>query len=164
MARDELDHAVDPGTLVSSRTYAYDPNGNKAQDVAQKMNAANHSTDLSSTTDYTYDPAHRLAKSVKTGTGAGTETYVHDDNANVIGQTVKDATTVYEYDRNRLLRATTGGSAANYTYDPFGRQESVTAGGKVIERSVYDGFDHVVESQKMDGIGAMHRELAEGPG
>ena len=37
---------------------------------------------------------------------------------------------------------------------PFGRQESVTSGGKIISRSVYDGFDHVVESQKMDGTGA----------
>ncbi|MFF0072528.1 DNRLRE domain-containing protein [Streptomyces sp. NPDC005494] len=143
------------GTLVSSHTYAYDLNGNKAQDVAEKMNADNHAAYLDSTTDYTYDPVGRLAKSVKTGTGAGTETYVHDDNANVVRQTVKDVTTVYDYDRNRLLSATTSGSTATYAYDPFGRQESVTAGGKVIERSVYDGFDHVVESQKMDGTGAM---------
>ncbi|MEU4265971.1 hypothetical protein ACYCCF_27735 [Streptomyces argenteolus] len=28
--------------------------------------------------------------------GAGTETYVHDDNANVVRQTVKDVTTVYD--------------------------------------------------------------------
>ncbi len=143
------------GTLVTSHTYAYDLNGSKAQDVAKKMNADNHAAYLTSTTDYTYDPAGRLTESVKTGTGAGTEKYVHDDNANVISQTVKNVTTAYEYDRNRLLRATTGGSAATYNYDPFGRQESFTAGGQVIERSVYDGFDHVVESQKRDGTGAM---------
>ncbi|MGX4694875.1 golvesin C-terminal-like domain-containing protein [Streptomyces sp. JNUCC 63] len=143
------------GTLVASHTYAYDPNGNKAQDVAKKMNADNHAAYLDSTTDYTYDPADRLAKSVKTGTGAATETYVHDDNANVISQTVKNVTTRYEYDRNRLLKAVTGTSTASYAYDPFGRQQSVTSGGKVIERSVYDGFDHVVESQKLDATGAM---------
>ncbi|WP_190156055.1 golvesin C-terminal-like domain-containing protein [Streptomyces litmocidini] len=143
------------GTLVSSHTYAYDLNGNKARDVAKKMNADDHAAYLDSTTDYTYDPAGRLTESVKTGTGAGTEKYVHDDNANVISQTVKNVTTAYEYDRNRLLRATTGGSAATYNYDPFGRQESVTSGGQVIERSVYDGFDHVVESQKRDGTGVM---------
>jgi hypothetical protein len=40
---------------------------------------------------------------------------------------------------------------------PFGRQESVTSNGTVIERSVYDGFDHVVESQKRDDTGAMKR-------
>ncbi|MER8070705.1 DNRLRE domain-containing protein [Streptomyces sp. NPDC094034] len=143
------------GTLVSSHTYAYDPNGNKAQDVAKKMNADNNAAYLESTTDYTYNPANRLAKSVKTGNGAGTETYVHDDNANVISQTVKGTSTTYTYDRNRLLSATVGGSTATYNYDPFGRQESVTGGGKVIERSVYDGFDHVVESQKMDDAGAL---------
>ncbi|MFV5997498.1 DNRLRE domain-containing protein [Streptomyces sp. NPDC056231] len=143
------------GTLVSSHTYAYDLNGNKAQDVAKKMNADNHAAYLDSTTDYTYDAVGRLTESVKTGNGAGTEKYVHDDNANVVSQTVKNVTTAYEYDRNRLLRATTGGSAATYNYDPFGRQESVTSGSQVIERSVYDGFDHVVESQKMDETGAL---------
>ncbi len=143
------------GTLVSSHTYAYDPNGNKAQDVAKKMNADDNSAYLSSTTDYTYDPASRLAKSAKTGNGAGTETYVHDDNANVISQTVKGTSTTYNYDRNRLLSATSDGASANHNYDPFGRQESVTSGGEVISRSVYDGFDHVVESQKLDDTGAM---------
>jgi RHS repeat-associated protein len=143
------------GTLVASHTYAYDPNGNKAQDVAKKMNADDHAAYLSSTTDYTYDPADRLAKAVKTGNGAGTETYVHDDNANVISQTVKGTTTTYQFDRNRLMSGTTSGVTANYDYDPFGRQDSVTAAGKVIERSVYDGFDHVVESQKTDDTGAL---------
>ncbi|MFD6991737.1 hypothetical protein [Streptomyces sp. NPDC059943] len=120
------------GTLVSSHTYAYDANGNKAQDVAKKMNAANHAAYLESTTDYTYDPADRLAKSVKTGTGAGTDTYVHDDNANVISQSVKGVSTTFGYDRNRLLTANSAGSTANYTYDPFGRQESVTAVGRSL--------------------------------
>ncbi|MFI2304514.1 DNRLRE domain-containing protein [Actinacidiphila glaucinigra] len=143
------------GTLVSSHTYAYDPNGNKAQDVARKMNADNHAAYLNSTTNYTYDPADRIATSVKTGNGAGTETYVHDDNANVISQTVKNVTTTFNYDRNRLLTASTGGATANYTYDPYGRQETVTSAGKVIERSVYDGFDHVIESQKADSGGVL---------
>ncbi|MEV6791740.1 DNRLRE domain-containing protein [Streptomyces sp. NPDC051320] len=143
------------GTLVDSHTYAYDPNGNKSQDVAKKMNADDHAAYLSSTTAYTYDPADRLAKSAKTGNGASTETYVHDDNSNVVNQTVQGTTTTYAYDRNRLLSATAGGQDSSYNYDPFGRQESVTAGGNVIERSVYDGFDHVVESQKMDDTGSM---------
>jgi RHS repeat-associated protein len=143
------------GTLVSSHTYAYDANGNKAQDVAKKMNADNHAAYLESTTNYTYDPADRLKQSVKTGNGATTETYVHDNNANVISQTVKNETTRFEYDRNRLLKATVGTSTATYNYDPFGRQESVTSAGQVIERSVYDGFDHVIESQKMGDSGAM---------
>ncbi|WP_245180421.1 golvesin C-terminal-like domain-containing protein [Streptomyces montanisoli] len=143
------------GTLVASHTYAYDPNGNKAQDVAKKMNADDHTAYLSSTTDYTYDPADRLAKSVKSGNGADTETYVHDDNANVIDQTVKGTTTTYTYDRNRLLTAKAGGATADYTYDPFGRQQSVTSGGQVISRNTYDGFDHVTKSEKADDTGAL---------
>ncbi|UYQ63982.1 DNRLRE domain-containing protein [Streptomyces peucetius] len=143
------------GTLVSSHTYAYDPNGNKAQDIAKKMSADDHAAYLDSTTDYTYDPVDRLAKLVKTGNGAGTETYVHDDNANVISQTVKGTSTTFHYDRNRLLSATTSGTMADYNYDPFGRQNSITSGGQVISRTVYDGFDHVVESQKMDDTGAL---------
>ncbi|MGW1028113.1 golvesin C-terminal-like domain-containing protein [Streptomyces sp. NPDC002577] len=143
------------GTLVSSHTYAYDPNGNKAQDVAKKMNADDHAAYLSSTTDYTYDPADRLKEAAKTGNGATTETYVHDDNANVIRQTVNGVETQYDYDRNRLQSVTTAGSTANYTYDPYGRQETVTADGKVISRNVYDGFDHVVESQKLQPSGGL---------
>ncbi len=146
---------ADGTTLVASHTYDYDPNGNKARDAAKKMNADNRSAYLDSTTDFTYDPADRLTKSVKTGNGAGTETYVHDDNANVVSQTVKGVSTAFQYDRNRLLTATTSGAVANYTYDPFGRQQSVNSGGKVVERSVYDGFDHVVESQKADAAGAL---------
>ncbi|MFF2507816.1 DNRLRE domain-containing protein [Streptomyces sp. NPDC058067] len=143
------------GTVVDDHTYDYDANGNVSQDVAKKMNADDHAAYLNSTTDYSYDPVRRLTKSVKTGNGAGTETYVHDDNANVVSQTVKGDTTTYTYDRNRLLSSSTNGTSFSYNYDPFGRQDSVTGGGKVIERSVYDGFDHVVESQKMDDTGAM---------
>ncbi|MEV6655331.1 RHS repeat-associated core domain-containing protein [Streptomyces sp. NPDC051219] len=143
------------GTLVSSHTYSYDANGNKAQDVARKMNAENSTAYLDSTTDYTYDPANRLAKSVKTGVGASTDTYVHDDNANVVSQTVKGVPSTFTYDRNRLQSSLTSGTAFSYNYDPFGRQESVTAAEKVVERSVYDGFDHVVESQKMDDSGSL---------
>ncbi|MFF4796677.1 hypothetical protein ACFY2M_45470, partial [Streptomyces sp. NPDC001276] len=73
-----------------------------------------HTAYLSSTT------VDRLAKAVKTGNGTGTETYVHDDNANVINQTVQGITTAFNYDRDRLLTATTSGATANYNYDPFG--------------------------------------------
>lgn len=143
------------GTLVASHTYDYDANGNPAQDVVKKMDADNHSTYLDSTTDYTYDPVDRLAKSVKTGNGASTDTYVHDDNANVISQTVQGTSTTFTYDRNRLQSASVGGTAFQYDYDPFGRQDSVTSNGKIVGRNVYDGFDHVIESQQTDSTGAM---------
>ncbi|MFE5594053.1 DNRLRE domain-containing protein, partial [Streptomyces sp. NPDC056549] len=142
------------GTLVSSHTYAYDADGNQAQDVASKMNADNHGAYLTSTTDYTYDPVNRLAQSVKTGTGAGTETYVHDNNANVVTQTIKGVTTNYTYDRNRLLSSSVGAATNNYNYDPYGRLDTVVAAGKVAEDRDYDGFDHVVKNAKLqtDGV------------
>ncbi|GAA3163752.1 hypothetical protein GCM10010451_09760 [Streptomyces virens] len=150
-----VEKKADGSTLVASHTYAYDPNGNKARDTAKKMNADNHAAYLESTTDYTYDPADRLAKSVKTGNGAGTETYVHDDNSNVVSQSVRGTSTTFVYDRNRLLTSTTGGATSRFNYDPFGRQESVLAGGEIVSRNVYDGFDHVVESQQRGADGAM---------
>ncbi|MFJ1656887.1 hypothetical protein ACIOC2_37205 [Streptomyces sp. NPDC088337] len=92
---------------------------------------------------------------MKTGNGAGTETYVHDDNANVINQTVQGITTAFNYDRDRLLTAITSGATANYNYDLFGRQESVTTGGQIVQRNTYDGFDHVIKSEKADSTGAL---------
>ncbi|NWF31333.1 RHS repeat-associated core domain-containing protein, partial [Streptomyces sp. PKU-EA00015] len=141
------------GTLVSSHTYTYDANGNRAQDVAKKMNADNHAAYLESTSAYTYDPVDRIRGVTKTGNGAGTETYVHDNNANVIRSTVRGTETVYGYDRNRLTRATTGGVAADYHYDAFGRLDTVTSLGKTVEDNDYDGFDHVVKHTKLQGDG-----------
>ncbi|MFC7279982.1 hypothetical protein ACFQS1_38995, partial [Paractinoplanes rhizophilus] len=113
------------GTLVGQHTYAYDLNGNRRQDVTKKMNADNHAAYLNTTYDYTYDPRDRLAKVAKTGDGAGTETYVHDANDNVIDQTVNGVTTAFHYSRDRLLSSDTGGATATYNYDPFGRLNTV---------------------------------------
>ncbi|MFI0977155.1 DNRLRE domain-containing protein [Streptomyces sp. NPDC021093] len=145
------------GTLISDHAYAYDANGNKAQDIAKKVNADKPTDYLASTTDYTYDPADRLAKSTKAKASGGTdvESYIHDDNANVISQTVKGKTTTFGYDRNRLLTATVDKAVADYVYDPFGRQDSVKAGSKVIEKNTYDGFDHVVKHDKADAAGTL---------
>ncbi|OKI58008.1 hypothetical protein A6A27_07155 [Micromonospora sp. CB01531] len=139
------------GTLVSEHTYTYDLNGNRARDIAKKMNADNHSAYLNTTSDYTYDPRDRLATLTKTGDGASTETYIHDANNNVINQTIKGAATSFNYDRNRLLTTSAGGVTASYNYDPFGRLDTVTAAGTVIERNVYDGFDHIIENRKNNG-------------
>ena len=142
------------GALVASHVYTYDANGNKAQDVAKKMNADNHSAYLDSTSDFVYDPADRIGKVTKTGSGAGTETYVHDNNANVISQTVKGVSTTFDYDRNRLTTATNGGTAATYNYDAYGRLDNVVSGGKTVEDNTYDGFDHVTEHTKLQPDGS----------
>ena len=54
----------------------------------------------------------------------------------------------YNYDRNRLLTATSGATTASYNYDPYGRLDTITAGGTVLERNTYDGFDHLTENRK----------------
>jgi RHS repeat-associated protein len=143
------------GALVSSHAYTYDDNGNKHTDAASKANADVAGAYLESTTTYSYDPVDRLSESVKTGNGAKTETYVHDDNANVISQDVGGTATTYSYDRNRLLTAATGGATASYRYDPFGRQTSVVSAGLTISRTTYDGFDHIAESEKMNDAGEL---------
>jgi len=115
------------------------------------MNADNHAAYLTSTADYSYDPRDRIAQVTKTGHGAGTETYIHDANSNVISQTIGGAATTFNYDRNRLLTSTSGGASAAYNYDPFGRLDTITSAGTVLERNVYDGFDHVTENRKTTG-------------
>ncbi|MFE6281679.1 DNRLRE domain-containing protein [Streptomyces sp. NPDC057877] len=141
------------GTLVSEHTVTYDPNGNKARDVGKKMNADSPSAYVDVTADYTYDPVDRIASVTKAGTSPGTETYVHDDNANVVSQNVKGVPSTFTYDRNRLLSATVDGAAAGYNYDPFGRLSTITGEGKVVSRNTYDGFDHVVETSKLTESG-----------
>ncbi len=143
------------GALVASHAYTYDNNGNKATDGASKMNADVATAYLESTTTYSYDPVDRLAQSVKTGNGAKTETYVHDDNANVISQDVGGTAATYSYDRNRLLTATADGATASYRYDPFGRQTSAVSAGLTISRTTYDGYDHIAESEKMNDAGVL---------
>ena len=151
------------GTLVSDHVIDYDLNGNRTRDVSRKMNADNHAAYLNTTADYTYDPRDRLARVTKTGDGAGTETYVHDANSNVISQTVKAVTTTFNYGRNRLLTGTTSGVTASYNYDPFGRLDTVTAAGTMIERNVYDGFDHIVENRHNTGTATATTKYAYDP-
>jgi RHS repeat-associated protein len=139
------------GTLVSDNVTEYDLNGNRVHDVSKKMNADSHGAYLTSTVDRVYDPRDRLASATTTGDGAGSETYIHDANNNVTSQTVKGVSTTSVYDRNRLITATSSGSTSSYNYDTFGRLDTVTAAGQVVQRNVYDGFDHVVEHRQVNG-------------
>ncbi len=129
------------GTLVSSHAYTYNPDGNKTQDTEKLMSADNNSSYLSHTLGYTYDPRDRIATVTKDGTT--TESYTHDANDNVTSQTLNATATSFNYDRNRLLTAVSGGGVADYNYDPYGRLDTVTARGTVTQRNTYDGFDHL---------------------
>ncbi|WP_353353179.1 RHS repeat-associated core domain-containing protein [Intrasporangium sp. DVR] len=110
---------------------------------------------MATTSTYTFDPLDRVATVTKTGAGAGSESYTHDANGNVIAQSIGGVATSFAYDRNRLLTWASGTTSASYTYDPFGRLESVTSAGKQLERKVYDGFDHVIEHRKVTDAGAL---------
>ncbi|MFG2018242.1 hypothetical protein [Actinomadura geliboluensis] len=94
-----------------------------------------------------------MAKVVKTG--AGSEIYVHDANNNVIEETINDVTTTYNYDRNRLLALASGGVVGTYNYDPFGRLNTVTVAGRVIERNKHDGFDRIIAKQTQGATGGL---------
>ncbi|WP_281270756.1 RHS repeat-associated core domain-containing protein, partial [Amycolatopsis palatopharyngis] len=59
------------------------------------------------------------------------------------------------YDRNRLLSATSAGTTAAYNYDPYGRLNTVTAAGQVIERLTYDGFDRTIEHEEINDTGGL---------
>jgi RHS repeat-associated protein len=139
------------GTLVASHELAYSANGHRTSDVARVQNADNSAAYLDTTTTYTYDPRDRIAQLTKTPAGgtAAVESYVHDANDNVISQTIKGTTTTFGYDRNRLQSATSGGSTAAYNYDPFGRLDTVTSGGQLVEDYSYDGFDRISEHRKL---------------
>ncbi|MEU6578695.1 hypothetical protein [Streptomyces sp. NPDC046805] len=47
------------------------------------------------------------------------------------------------------MSANVDGTAVQHHYDAYGRAESTTGVGEVIERNTYDGFDHVVKDQRI---------------
>jgi RHS repeat-associated protein len=147
------------GTLVSEHTLGYDANGNRTGDTARTMNADNHAALIQRVQTATYDPRDRIATLTKTDPSTGgtvdSESYVHDANDNVISQTRNGATTTFNYDRNRLQTAVTGTSTQRYNYDPWGRQDTVTNAGVVLQRTVYDGFDRVKQLTKNLGGGVL---------
>ena len=152
------------GVLVASHEYTYNENGSQVSDVSSKRDADDPGSYLNSTSEYTYDPVDRLVEKVKIGNGATTETYVNDDNANIVSRTVGGTTTSYVYDRNRLQSSTSDGSdgvTSSFTYDPFGRQASAAADGRVISRSTYDGFDHVVRAEQANDQGVLEATTYE---
>ena len=118
------------------------------------MDADQHDKYLDVTTTYSYDPRDRLASVSKTDTSSGnpigSESYTHDANNNVIDQEVNDVATSFVYDRNQLLSCTSQGITSGYNYDPYGRLDTITAGGQVIESYRYDGFDRIVRHTTTD--------------
>jgi RHS repeat-associated protein len=166
LPKTKLERKADQTTLVASHTLAYDPNGNRTQDIAKVQNADNHAAFLDHTYTYTFDPRDRIRQVTKSATGGGvleTETYTHDANGNVVSQTVDNVPTTFAYDRDRLVSATTGGTTTTHNYDGFGRLDTITTGGIQLERYTYDGFDRVREHTSNDGTASNTTRYAYDP-
>lgn len=152
LLKHQLETKADGSTVVSEHTVSWDANGNRTTDVSMTMDADDPGAYLDRTHTYSYDPRDRISEVVKTDTSSGstltTESYVHDAASNVISQTVDGTTTSFNYDRNRLLTATTGGVAGSYNYDPFGRLDTVVSAGEVVESYAYDGFDRIARAHQ----------------
>jgi RHS repeat-associated protein len=146
------------GSLVSEHTLAYDPNGNRTADTSKTMNADDHAALIQRAQTVTYDPRDRIASLTKTDPTSGatvdSEAYVHDANDNVISQTLNGTTTTFNYDRNRLQTSVTGTTTASYNYDPWGRLDTITAGGQLVQRYTYDGFDRIAQQTKPNASGS----------
>ncbi|MFI9811388.1 DNRLRE domain-containing protein [Saccharothrix variisporea] len=146
------------GVLVSQHFLAYNANGHRTKDTSKVQNADDSAAYLEEVREYAYDPLDRirnLTKKNAAGAVLETEDYVHDANNNITTSTVEGKTTTYEYDRNRLLSTSSSGVTAAYNYDPFGRLDTVTAGGSIIESYRYDGFDRTVEHRKQVAGGTL---------
>ena len=137
-------------SLVAEHVMGYDLDGNRTSDTAKVLNSDTKALD-SSTAAYTYEPRGRVTAVTRTGAGAGNESYAYTATSNIASQTIAGVATSFVYDRNRLQKATSGGVSSFYNHDPFGRLDTITSGGSVTGRYVYDGFDRVVEQRTTTG-------------
>jgi RHS repeat-associated protein len=141
-------------TLVAEHQIEYNANGHRIRDASKIQNADNTTAYLDEVREYDFDPLDRIRKLTKksaAGAVLETEDYVHDANSNVTSQTLEGKTTTFDYYFNRLLTTSTSGVTAAYNYDPFGRLDTVTSGGQIVESYKYDGFDRTTQHGKLDG-------------
>jgi RHS repeat-associated protein len=151
----QVEHKKNDGPLVTEHNLTYDANSNRTRDDGRKQNADDHGETIDTDASYTYDPRDRVRKVTKDGAeGQRTEEYKHDDNGNVWDQTIDGTHTAFDYDRNRLVSATTNGQRSDYDYDAFGRLFRVAIGEQQLEKYTYDGFDRKIEHVKGDGAAA----------
>jgi RHS repeat-associated protein len=141
------------GQLVSSHALKYNADGDRSQDV-EKVLKAKTAEYLDQASIYAYTPARQLEAVTKTGADKGdSESYKYDAAGNTIEQKIGATTSTMTYDRNRLIKTVTGGTALNQRYDPFGRSTTADVGTQVVEQNAYDGYDRLVRQQKFDTAG-----------
>ncbi|OAH13198.1 tRNA3(Ser)-specific nuclease WapA precursor [Streptomyces jeddahensis] len=143
------------GTVVAQHDLEYSLNGHRSKDVLKLMNADDNSAYINNTYTFDYDPQDRITNVTKSGDSPATESYVYDRNSNVIEQTVDNIRTTMRYDRNRLLSASADGVSSTYNYDPLGRLDTVSIGGKTSQKYYYDGFDRTVKVRAGSGTAAV---------
>ena len=146
------------GTLVAEHSLTYDPNGNRTQDVSTTQNADNHGAYLSRTSTNVYTPRDQIA-SVRNSDGSSPQDYAYDDNGNITSQTVGSSATTNTYSRDRLLSSSTAAGTIKYNYDPFGRMDTVTGAGTVLEKFTYDGYDRIKSQQNNNGTGLVRTDF-----
>ena len=93
------------------------------------------------TTTNTYDADDRLLTQVKDANGSVTN-YTYENNTDrlaSVSKTVggKEVKVTYTYDKDRLKTIGHNGFTYGYTYDVYGNQTSVSAGGTTLERTEY---------------------------
>ncbi|MGP3637040.1 golvesin C-terminal-like domain-containing protein [Streptomyces sp. 24-1644] len=140
------------GTLVAEHSLTYDPNGNRTKDVSTTQNADNHAAYLSRTSTNVYTPRDQIA-SVRNSDGSSPQDYAYDDNGNITSQNVGGSPITNTYSRDRLLSSSTPSGTIKYNYDPFGRMDTVTGAGVVLEKFTYDGYDRIKSQQNNNGAG-----------
>lgn len=115
------------GATVSDLVYQYDLLGRQTRFTEAGQ----------AETVFAYDTLNRLVSETRTpsaGTATAT-TYVYDAVGNRISLTDAAGTTVFTFDADNQLTATSGADAANYTYDLAGRRILRDAG--LLDRSTY---------------------------
>jgi RHS repeat-associated protein len=146
------------GSPVFSTTFTRDKLGR----ITQKLETI---SGVTTTLDYTYDPAGRLTQVQKNGAVA--EAYTYDSNGNRLTGTVQGTTTSGTYDAQDRLTAygtatyaytangelqtkVTGGQTTSYVYDVLGNLKLVTLPNGTVIEYVVDGQNRRI-GKKVNG-------------
>ncbi len=121
---------IGPSGIIEALTYAYDPAGNR---TSLTRNNGTASLLPAAVASATYDTANE-----QTAFAGAALTY--DNNGNL----TNDGINTYVWDARNRLVAMSGGTTANFVYDPLGRRTSKMI-NSVVSQFAYDGNDIVAE-------------------
>lgn len=135
-------------TVIGDLAYEYDPARRRTR-TSGSYARTNLPPTLSSVT---HDDANQL-------TQLGSTTLTYDANGNL----TSDGVNTYTWDARNQLSAISGGVAASFAYDPFGRRTSKTINSQTTQY-LYDGIDVVQElsgstpvADMLNGVGVDER-------